>query len=248
MMTERILSLLEETRGRHGMERHSGQCGPGYFASGTQIPTAGKPAGFITRPGAGGGMAKGKKGCVRWIILTASLWSVFGGQTTDFANPTRLHAASASPTGSAMATPRMPDKTSEGKAPDFTLASLEGSQVSLNGYKGKKGVVLVFFATWCVNCMKEVSEIKKFALAAQKENIEVLAINFKQRKDAVEKFQKANSINYRILLDTDGAVTLGKFGIRGLPHIIGIDMKGEMIFRGEDLPVNRTEFVQKLVQ
>ena len=39
----------------------------------------------------------------------------------------------------------------------------------------------MFFATWCVTCMKEVPEIKRFAETARKEKIEVSAVNYKQQ-------------------------------------------------------------------
>jgi cytochrome c-type biogenesis protein len=134
------------------------------------------------------------------------------------------------------------------KAPDFTLASLDGLQVTLSSYKGKKGVVLVFFATWCVNCMKEVPEIKQFAQTARKDNVELLAINYKQYPNIVERFSKSNNINYSILLDTDGKVATGKFDVRGLPHIVGINAKGDIIYRGEALPGKKAEFIKELNQ
>jgi peroxiredoxin len=198
--------------------------------------------------------SNGKKGAARLMILVACLLPVFAGQLADFPNPAVLRADSYPPVrqelkfAAAGSPARAADKPSENKASDFTLTSLDGSRVTLSNYRGKKGVVLVFFATWCVNCMREVPEIKKFALVAQKANIEVLAVNFKQRKNIVEKFHKAQEINYRIVLDEDGAVTLDKYGIKGLPHIVGVDLKGETIYRGEDLPVNRTEFIEKLIQ
>jgi peroxiredoxin len=33
-------------------------------------------------------------------------------------------------------------------APDFSLNTLEGQQISLSGFKGKKAVVLVFYRGW----------------------------------------------------------------------------------------------------
>jgi cytochrome c-type biogenesis protein len=135
-------------------------------------------------------------------------------------------------------------------APDFTLPSLEGTRVTLSRMKGQKGVVLVFFATWCVNCMKELPENMRFAEAAQKENVVVLGINYKQAKETVERLKKSQQINYGILLDTEGTVTTGIYGIKGLPHIVGINAKGEIIYRGVSLPDKdkRDEFMNNLKQ
>ena len=90
--------------------------------------------------------------------------------------------------------------------------------------------------------MKEVPEIKRFAETARKEKIEVIAVNYKQQTDIVERFNKTNKVNYGILLDAEGTVTTGKYGIKGLPHIVGIDAKGEIVYRGTALPEEKTEF------
>lgn len=131
-------------------------------------------------------------------------------------------------------------------APDFTLASLGKGRVTLSNLKGKKGVVLVFFATWCVNCMKEVPEIKHFAEKAQKENINVFGIDYKQSEEIAERFKKTMHINYEILLDMDGTVATDNYGLTGIPHIIGINGKGGIIYRGTNLPDNKDEFIRNL--
>lgn len=223
---------------------------------GALILIAGMFTGFLSRlPKAGAWMETVKKGFALLIILASSFLFVFVGQNTDFPNLTRLLAGPSSPAAvtpmPAVSTESRPQVIAESlgnPAPDFTLASLDGSQVTLSSYKGKKGVVLVFFATWCVSCMKEVPEIKRFAETARKEKIEVFAVNYKQQTDIVERFNKSNNVNYGILLDTEGTVTAGKYGIKGLPHIVGIDAKGEIVYRGTELPETRIQFMTKLKQ
>jgi cytochrome c-type biogenesis protein len=226
------------------------------FGQGAFILIAGMFTGFLSRlPKAGAWMETVKRGFALLIIIASSLLFVMVGQNTDFPSLTRLLAGPSSAPVSvpipAVSTALPPPATaipSGSPAPDFTLTSLEVSQVSLSSYKGKKGVVLVFFATWCVTCMKEVPEIKRFAEAARKERIEVIGVDYKQPVDIVERFYKSNNVNYGILLDTDGTVTTGRYGIKGLPHIIGINARGEIIYRGVALPENRTEFMAKLKQ
>ncbi len=226
------------------------------FGQGALILVAGMFTGFLSRlPRAGAWMETVKKGFALLIIITSSLLFVFVGQNTDFPSLTQFLAGPSSPTVlvpmpvvSTESQPRTIAVSSGNPAPDFTLASLDGSQVTLSSYRGKKGVVLVFFATWCVSCMKEVPEIKRFTETAGKEGIEVFAVNFKQETDIVERFNRSNKINYRILLDAEGTVTTGEYGIKGLPHIVGIDAKGEIVYRGMALPVKKTEFIAQLKQ
>lgn len=224
------------------------------FGQGALILLAGIFTGFIHMlPKAGNWMEAVKKGFALLIIAGASLLLVFVGQNTDFPSLTRFlaglepSAVQYSPPKAPSETDPVADKTpSASLAPDFTLTSLEGKPVSLGDYKGKNGVVLVFFATWCVNCMKEVPEIKHFRETAKRDNVIVFGMNYKQEEETVRRFKESNQINYEILMDTDGKVTTGIFGIRGIPHIIGINAKGEVAYRGTALPENQDEFIKNL--
>jgi len=226
------------------------------FGQGALILLAGTFTGVLYKlPKAGAWMEIIKKGFALLIIFTASLFFVFVGQNTDFPSMTRILASLESsstpaPRQEAFTEPSSPEivKPSPNMAPDFTMASLGKGQITLSQRRGKKGVVLVFFATWCVKCMKEVPEIKQFAKMAQQQNITLFSINYKQPAEIVERFKKSNQIFYEILLDTEGTVTTGKFGITGLPHIIGINAKGEIIYRGTALPDNKDEFIKNLRQ
>lgn len=180
------------------------------------------------------------------IIIVTSLLLALLGQNADFSSLMRLIANSERSAYAAESKSQAVAKPSANLAPDFTLPSLEGNPVTLGAYKGEKGVVLVFFATWCVNCVKEVPEIKHLAQMAQKENVIVLAINYKQPEELVKRFKKSHQIDYRILLDTQGKVTTDLFGIMGLPHLIGINSKGEVVYRGTALPDKKDEFIKNL--
>ena len=226
------------------------------FGQGALILLAGTFTGFLSRlPRAGAWMAAVKKGFALLIIAGASLLLVFVGQNTDFPNLTRL-LAGAPPAAAPVPKPDVATEPqsrgvatpSANPAPDFTLASLGKGRVTLSHLQGKKGVVLVFFATWCVKCMQEVPEVKRFAAMAKKENIVVFGIDYKQPAELVERFRKSAQIDYGILLDTEGTVTLDKYGIRGIPHVIGINAKGDIIYRGEALPDDKTAFIKNLQQ
>jgi cytochrome c-type biogenesis protein len=226
------------------------------FGQGALILLAGIFTGFISKlPRAGAWMETVKKGFALVVIIASSLLFVFVGQNTDFPSLTRVLASSEPAAAPAPKPDTSPVTQSEktvnspaNPAPDFTLASLGKGQVTLSRLKGKKGVVLVFFATWCVNCVREVPEIKRFAETAKKENIAVLCIDYQQEAEIVKRFKKSAQINYEILLDTDGTVTTEKYGIRGIPHIVGINAKGDIIYRGTALPDDKAAFIKNLQQ
>lgn len=130
-------------------------------------------------------------------------------------------------------------------ASDFTLKTHDGKQLTLSKLKGKRGVVLVFFATWCPPCMTEVPHVKKFVTAAKGKNVLIYGVNVQQSKRIVERFIKDRKINYRILLDTKAAVAR-TYGVRGIPTIIGIDADGVVRYRAHGLPKDSAALIKTL--
>ena len=136
----------------------------------------------------------------------------------------------------------------DGKAaPDFTLATHDGKQFTLSKFKGNRGVVLVFFATWCPSCMAEVPEVKKLATSAKDKNVLVYGVNIEQSKRIVEKFVKDQQINYRILLDSNGEAAKA-YGITGIPTVIGIDADGIVRYRAHLMPKDDDAFFKTLTK
>src|SRR5512139_2468506 len=46
-------------------------------------------------------------------------------------------------------------------APDFTLKDLDGKVVKLSDFRGKKVVLLDFWATWCNICKREMPVLER---------------------------------------------------------------------------------------
>ncbi|MGD7045619.1 peroxiredoxin family protein [Jeotgalibacillus proteolyticus] len=93
------------------------------------------------------------------------------------------------------------------KAPDFDTVTVEGENVSLSDYKGKK-VILNFWATWCPPCIEEMPHMQKYYEEdAQNQNVEILAVNLTTRDngiDRVESFKKDYGLTFPVLLDESG--------------------------------------------
>ena len=131
------------------------------------------------------------------------------------------------------------------KAPDFALETHDGKSLTLSKLEGKRGVVLVFFATWCPYCMTEVPRIKRFVEEARGAPVLVYGVNLKQPKRTVEKFVESRGVNYRILLDLEGEVAR-KYRVQGIPLVVGIDAEGVVRYRDHAMPKRSAEFIRTL--
>jgi peroxiredoxin len=90
-------------------------------------------------------------------------------------------------------------------APDFSLPRLGGGEIRLSDYRGKKPVILTFFATWCPNCRRDMPAMS-VVYGDISDRIEFIGIDLEERSDIVEKFIRENGIGFPIALDQDGSV------------------------------------------
>lgn len=113
----------------------------------------------------------------------------------------------------------------EQAAEDFMLMDLEGNNVRLSDFRGKQAVVLVFSATWCYYCNKEIPELKKIYQKYDNKGIKVLAAYIREGKESLLSYAQQNSIPYTILLDINGSVS-SLYNVYGIPTIFVIDKNG----------------------
>lgn len=122
-------------------------------------------------------------------------------------------------------------------SPGFTLKLLDGSEVTHPSLLGKK-VVLSFWGSWCVPCIRELHELEKIQAESGGENVKFFAVNSGEDAKAVKKFLQKQKIAIPIALDEKRKVGQA-FEVNGVPHtvLIGENGKVESIFF--DTPANR---------
>ena len=118
-------------------------------------------------------------------------------------------------------------KVAEGNpAPDFTLKSLDGKDFTLSSLKGKT-VVLDFWGSWCVWCIKGMPKMKEY-YAKYKGKFEIVGIDCNDTdqkwRDAVKKHELP-WLHVRNESATDVTVL---YGIEGFPTKIIIDPEGKI--------------------
>lgn len=110
-------------------------------------------------------------------------------------------------------------------APQFTLADLDGNNVSLSDFAGNV-VVLNFWATWCPACRMEIPHMIELQNKYQGEGVKIVGVSLDQGGAKVVKpFYDKNKLNYLMLIGTEQVVKdFG--GIYGIPTTFIIDQKG----------------------
>lgn len=148
------------------------------------------------------------------------------------------------------------DATSSGKiaapqagflAPDFSLKSLSGENVSLASLRGK-AVLVNIWASWCPPCRAEMPAMERAYLAYKNKGFVVLAVNstVQDSTDNARAFASERNLSFPILLDESGLVTR-LYRIQSLPSSFFIRPDGvisEVVIGGpiaEALLVSRIE-------
>jgi thiol-disulfide isomerase/thioredoxin len=126
----------------------------------------------------------------------------------------------------------LPHCSKEGKAPspalapDFTLKTLDGQEMTLSKLKGKV-VLLDFWATWCAPCRAAIPHLINLQKTYQEKGVEVIGMNMdKGDVETVRRFVKSMDIPYPITLTPEEVSR--NYGVTGLPTTILIDKEGRI--------------------
>lgn len=116
--------------------------------------------------------------------------------------------------------------------PEFNFLDKEGNHLTLSSFRGK--VLLVnFWATWCVPCIKEMPDLSKLSKEFEGNEVIILPISLDRNKSVkdIEDFYKKHKVdNLPVYLDFQGS-TFRTAQLRSLPTTILVDKSGYEIAR-----------------
>ncbi|MBI2638733.1 TlpA family protein disulfide reductase [Candidatus Peregrinibacteria bacterium] len=112
-------------------------------------------------------------------------------------------------------------------APDFSLAKLGGGTIQLSDFRGKKPVILDFWASWCPNCRRDMPKLNGF-YQTYKDRVEVIGVNLGESESDAQDFITSKNISFPIVLDSNGvAARLYQINYTNV-HVL-VDKNGNLV-------------------
>jgi len=113
------------------------------------------------------------------------------------------------------------------RAPYFSGRSIRGELINSSSLSGKN-VLIIFWATWCGPCMKELPYLKHLSEEFKKGNLVMVSVSLDRDSTRMTKVINENKLNW-IHLFNAGSMTEA-FRINPIPALFLIDEKGVILY------------------
>jgi len=143
----------------------------------------------------------------------------------------------------------------EQKLPDVTISDVDGKKIDVADLsKSGKITVLSFWATWCIPCKKELTNIAdQYDEWQKKYNVQVVAVSIDDSRSAgkVKPYIESQKWTYQVLLDVNQDLKRA-LDIQSVPFSVLVDANGKVVsthsgyVEGDEFVLE--EEIQKLVK
>jgi thiol-disulfide isomerase/thioredoxin len=107
---------------------------------------------------------------------------------------------------------------------NFTLADLDGNDVSLNDFRGQP-VFINFWASWCGPCRDEMPDMEEVYQKYKDAGLVILGVNIEEAEADVRQFVLEGGYSWTFLLDSEAQVA-DLYDVNGIPSSFFIDKDG----------------------
>ena len=109
-------------------------------------------------------------------------------------------------------------------APDLVARGLSGENVRLSEHRGEV-VVVSFWSGACNTCRAQLEALDRIAKTYGSAGLTVIGVNLDDNTQRAEKFARAQSVEFQLLVDT--AKNIGRdFRVDRLPMLLFVDRSG----------------------
>lgn len=116
-------------------------------------------------------------------------------------------------------------------APELAGVARDGTPVDIDRWRGS-WVLVNFFASWCVPCVREHPELVEFSERHADDTsavpVQLVSVAFDDDPDAVGQFFDQRGGDWPVLVDNTGPIALD-FGVRGVPESYLISPAGQVV-------------------
>lgn len=136
------------------------------------------------------------------------------------------------------------------KAPEISARTLQGKPIKLSGALGEGPVLLVFWATWCPNCLREVPELRQLhAYFAGKMRLIGINIGIGDTVEDARAYRRKHALDYDMVFDQSGEI-IEDYDVPVTPVLIIVGQSGNIAYRGNELPTEEDieEYWEDLVR
>ncbi len=115
-------------------------------------------------------------------------------------------------------------------APDFELATLDGTgKIGLSGLRGDI-VVVNFFASWCLQCRAEHDDLVATSDAFGEDDVTFVQIGYQESpSDSLKYLEEAGTSKWTKYLADPGSRTAIAYGVFGIPETFFINPDGTVV-------------------
>ena len=131
-------------------------------------------------------------------------------------------------------------------APDFTLKSLQGTNLKLSEMAGNV-VLLNFWASWCGPCRQEMPLLNDLHNKYEALGFSVIGVNVEQETELARSFIANSPVDFPILLDSTNKVSQ-LYDVIAMPTTVLIDRDGKMRYLHKGYQAGDEKIYQKMVK
>ena len=114
----------------------------------------------------------------------------------------------------------------------LAYTSIDNHAVDLNLDQPSKPTLLVFWASWCRICIKEIPKVK--TIKDTHPSIQLVGINVNQKPEDGLKIQQEYKLPYPSIADPE-LIIADQFAIKGTPGFVLLNTDGELIIKTNKL-------------